>query len=1296
MSYPFASFTPRLGITTILTVSMVTVILVLTSAITFLDVRRERAVFRDELERRGRLMASTLNDVMADPMYFTDIDELGEMARVVAGEADILHVQVFTPDGKILVDTQQEGRYPIGRISDEHEVAAVASGQRLVGRDGNTMEVVGPIQIGSDVIGGVRFVYDTGSVQAEIKALAIERAWQTGVLAMLGLVISYLLAQHFVRLHKSVRESEEALRKSEAEERSLAGETRVIAHIGQIIGSSLDMSEVYEPFAEQVRKLIPFDRMAVSLVDPELATVTSVYSTGIDISAWERVNPLAGTLTEPVAWTGSSQLIETEETDESSDRLPGVAAGFEAGLRSFLSVPLISNDQVIGVLHTQSVKAGAYSDRDVNLAERVANQIAGAIANSSLHAAIEDQARQTEVLAQIGRIISSSSRIDDVYERFAERVNVIVPFDRITVSTTDQANGTLEYLFLSGVDVPDRVPGHRMALAGTQTEQVVLKRSELLVVMEDDNEVAASFPGLLPAFHVGLRTSLATPLISEGEVIGVLHLQSTRPGAYSERDLRLVSRVADQIAGAVSNELLRTGLEREAGQRSVLAEIGRIISSSLDIDEVYERFADETRRLIPFDRCSMSVAESEAGTFTNVHQKGVAVAGGERGHILSLAGTVTQEVIRTRSGRITLAENRDQVLATFPSLLPAFEAGLRSSLAVPLISGNEVIGVLHFQSIEPNAYTSSELTLAQRVADQIAGAIASSQLHLRLEREAKEREVLAEIGRVIGSSLDITEVYERFVEQVRKLVSFDRITINLIDDEADEFRIAYTAGLHMTGAETGATMPLEGSPTARIVASQSGELLDLEELVKSGGGPPVIAMFKAGIRAVIRVPLVSRGGAIGTLGIGSTESDAYTEIDLGFARRVADQIAGAMANSHLLAERERLQEQLIQSQKMEAVGRLAGGVAHDFNNMLTAILGYTHLEMTEPSLGNRSNTNLQEIQKAAGRAANLTRQLLAFAQRQRLEPEVVNLNDLVADIEGMLRSLISDQIELATLLAPDLGLVTVDPSQIDQMIVNLVLNARDAIPNGGKITLETANVTVGSKHSELNPDAGSEELIMLTVSDTGIGMERETMQHVFEPFFTTKGVGEGTGLGLSICHGIASQSGGHFTVDSTPGHGTVFSVYLPRIEGGLTSGSSRDQPSPQALDGETVLLVDDDPGVRTFAARALQDLGYAVLEASNGSEALVIAQKRGGENIDLLFTDIVMPVMGGRELAEQFRTLYPTMPILFMSGYTEDALIVEAVSGQPVRFIPKPFTPDSLARMVREVLDNQPVASSEP
>ena len=419
-------------------------------------------------------------------------------------------------------------------------------------------------------------------------------------------------------------------------------------------------------------------------------------------------------------------------------------------------------------------------------------------------------------------------------------------------------------------------------------------------------------------------------------------------------------------------------------------------------------------------------------------------------------------------------------------------------------------------------------------------------------------------------------------------------------------------------------------------------------------------------------------------------------------RGKSDQIIGIRSTVEDITERRQTQEalrkseeQLRQWQRVEAIGRLAGGVAHDFNNLLMTIKGCSELLLNAFDRRDPRREEVEEILKAGERATSLTRQLLAFGRRQVLQPQVLDLNSLVINMDKMLRRLIGEDIQLVTVLDQELWSVKVDPGMIEQVIMNLAVNSRDAMPNGGKLTIETANIihdeNYASRHISMKPGY----YVMVAVSDNGCGMDKETQSHLFEPFFTTKEKGKGSGLGLSTVYGIIKQSGGNIWVYSEPDQGTTFKIYLTRVEKTAKVYKPKTRPSMAPGGTETILLVEDEEAVRTMVSKILRNKGYMVLEAAHSKEAFEISERHEGP-IHLMVTDVIMPQMSGRELAERLAPSLPEMKVLYMSGYPDNTIVQHGVLEPGTAFLQKPFTLNALELKVREVLDGTPPGSREP
>jgi len=436
------------------------------------------------------------------------------------------------------------------------------------------------------------------------------------------------------------------------------------------------------------------------------------------------------------------------------------------------------------------------------------------------------------------------------------------------------------------------------------------------------------------------------------------------------------------------------------------------------------------------------------------------------------------------------------------------------------------------------------------------------------------------------------------------------------------------------------------------------------------------------------IPLIFVSGTMGeeraidSLKNGATDYVLKERLD-----RLGPAVRRAMQEIEERAERRRMETQLIEAQKSQVIGHLASGVAHDFNNILFVIMSYNDLITQGLEAGNPLQAYSEEIRHATERAAGLTRQLLIFSRKETVQPVVLGLNDVLKDLNKLLRRLISEQIEITMLPGQDLGRIKADPGHVGQVLMNLAVNARDAMPNGGKLTIATSNTTLAEKSAPTRAGAKPGEYVMLSVRDTGTGMSEEVKAHLYEAFFTTKPKGKGTGLGLATCQTILQQLHGHIEVESELGKGTTFRVYFPRVEQAVEAPAGAVQSGPSPGGTETLLLVEDEPSVRRLAREVLEGQGYKVREAANGQEALRAARDHRGAPIRLVITDVIMPQMGGKALAEWLQTAHPDLKILFTSGYTDDAITQHGVFEPGAAFLPKPYTPAVLLRKVREMLD---------
>ena len=1061
--------------------------------------------------------------------------------------------------------------------------------------------------------------------------------------------------------------------RSEGTLASATDENEVLARLGRIVDSTLNIADVYEQFVEETHRLIQSDRTSVNVIDLESGTYQDAYLAGSDVP--QRVTgqqmELEGSLTGTVVQLRRAVLVQTEDRAKIAAMSPGLLAGFDSGFRSMLAVPLISNDEVIGTLHFRSFQPDAYSEAQRLLSERIGSQIAGALANTRLHGALQREAQERDTLARIGRIVSSSLDIDEVYHSFVEEVRTLIPFDRIAIVTVNFEDQTMTHDYVAGANVDLRGEKDTIPLAGTLAEYVAVRKTGIIIDPNTDSELIEKLAGLEPLFDSGLRSFLSVPLIAKDKVIGALHLRSFDESLYTEQHLRTADSVAIQIAGAISNALLfaqrieaQEALRRSeeearqfAHENSVIAEIGRAVSSSLDIGAVYERLAEHTGRLVRFDRLAISTIDPENEMFQTAFVSGMGVPSRQAGDANPLEGSFTREVLETPGGLLVQPGDRSEITDCHPGLLPAYDAGMRSFLGVPLMSASQTLGVLHIRSVKENAYDEHDVSLAQQIGNQVAGAIANAQLHeIRLQAEKALAESVERFDlAVMGSAEGIWDC------KIKRM------------DAADGAEYTIGAGTYF-------------SPRYRELLGY-GEI-EFPNLIESWSEPYVSSEDHERILTALKDHLVGpgpfdlqfqmtvRGGQTRWFAIrGQATWDSMGE---------PVRMAGSLSD---VTEHKELEEQLLHSQKMEAIGQLAGGIAHDFNNLLSAILGYAQLGLMKTAPGSRLTGYLEEIQKAGERASHLTKQLLAFSRRQIIEPQSVNLNDLILNMDRMLRRLISEDIDLITLPADNLGLVKVDPGQIEQVIINLAVNARDAMPGGGRLTISSTNVTDSDEYARIHLDLDSWSFVKLEVADIGIGMSAEVKDRVFEPFFTTKEVGKGTGLGLSTCYGIIRQSGGHITVESEHGGGSTFAIYLPVTDETNPAASKPADLEPMPRGQETVLLVEDELSIRGMISIVLRELGYTVIEAANGEEALEIYNSADSDQIDLLLTDVVMPLLGGKELAVQVKQRNPDTKVLYTSGYLDENTIGSEIIAGDLHFMQKPFDTSTLARKVRDILD---------
>jgi signal transduction histidine kinase/CheY-like chemotaxis protein len=735
-------------------------------------------------------------------------------------------------------------------------------------------------------------------------------------------------------------------------------------------------------------------------------------------------------------------------------------------------------------------------------------------------------------------------------------------------------------------------------------------------------------------------------------------------------------------------------MSREHAAQTLLAEVTRLMSQSLDIDDVGQRIVDSVRGLFDAVAAVLYRWDGELKDLTALSLSGD--WGAVLDHVVFPAGTgLTALAVGQRRTVSSPDVLTDGAVSLAPAVRERFAGSpARAQLAVPLIMRERIIGALAIGRPAGATFDAADVALAQAFGDQAAVALQNAGLfeeQLALLDQARTRrarlQALLDVGREVSRIQPPASLLERIAETCGRLLQTDSVGIRLV--EGDELVVAYASG----GArEVMATPRIKIGESLSGLVAQSGHTLVLADPAADPRLLPAhrAAIERLGYRALVAAPIKAGDRIAGVLSVQTRRRLGFSEEDIEVVTAFAGQVGVALHNNRLYEELQDAyreltltQDQLLQSQKMEAIGRLAGGIAHDFNNLLTVIAGQTYMLRNQTGAG-PVREGVERIEATAERAAELIRQLLAFSRKQVLRPGVLRLNAIVESMVPMLTRVIGEDVELSTRLAPRLAHVRADLTQVEQVIMNLAVNARDAMPSGGALTIETTNVAVDPAAAPPHPDVTPGAWVMLAVRDTGLGMDAETRRRLFEPFYTTKEPGKGTGLGLATVYGIVKQSGGHIWVDSEPGRGATFTIYLPAVDEAADVAAPAPDDAPRG--SETILVVEDESEVRALVREVLQERGYRVVEAAGPREALHLAAD-ARQRFDLILTDVVMPQMTGPALADLLIAEQPGLPVLFMSGYADSAVVEHGVLQTGRAYLQKPFTPIQLARVVRRVLD---------
>ena len=1206
---------------------------------------RQRAA--EELARLTRALTETLDSrAIADRIVQSVLSLLGgEFAalRLLTEDGSLLSLAVAGPAVSVLPEGHvfPAGVGLVGRvvregraltsvdILDDPTVELPPEWRRRLARLGPQAVAAAPLRLKGTLVGVLSLADRGGRVFSEAEMALLQTYADHGAAALQN-----------ARLY------------AESERRRRAAEA--VLEAAQAMTSTLDLPRVLEAVTRRTAQALAADRCSIWLLnDGVLAPLMSQFADGhAEPELWKRFKALPRRSPDEVPVYREAIRARRPVAIEDTQHADVPAEWREVfGVAAALVVPVFHQDRLVGIMNVDRRVPSTWSAEHRELAQAIAAQTALAVENARLFAEHRQNAEVATALLQLSQSLEGAHRLGTVLDCVAGFTQRVLGAERCAVFLVDADTGRLAPAAAAGVSAADR---RTVAEAGCLTvpprlAEALCKPEPLVVDARTDLELPAGL-----ADRLGLQTVLLIPLASGGRPIGLVAADAPDKGLmFGRRQLALARGIAAHAAAAVERATLYREMERRRREAEVLADLARTVNASLDLDTVLQQVASAARELCRSDAAVISLREPDSEAVAHRYWVGY-----------TLDPTQRVEPGKGVGGRV-LATGRpfrtDNYLAD-PRITKDYAERIRSlgivaEMDVPIRIGDRVEGLIYVDNRSPRAFTDRDEAVLVRLADHAAIAIRNSQLYAA-EQAAHAR--LAESGRFLQATLDALGEHIAVLDE--------NGTILAVNDAWRRFAAANGfpssgAGLGLNYLAVCETAVGPDAEPARDVAAALREVI-------AGRREEAVFEYPCHAPDARRWFLLRarRFPGAGPVRVVVSHADVTS-------RRLAEEA---------LRERE---EQARQLQKMEAMGRLAGGIAHDFNNLLTVISGRSQLVLRRLRPEDPLRRDVALVHQTAERAAALTRQLLAFSRKQVLQPRVVDLGDVVRDLMPMLQRLLGEDVELTVRTPEDPVKVKADPSHLEQVIVNLAVNARDAMPRGGRLTMTIVREELAPSFCERHGGRPGLHAV-LTVSDTGVGMSEDVRSRVFEPFFTTKPAGRGTGLGLSTVYGIVRQHDGAVTVESAPGRGSTFRVYLPLID----ERAALEPPAetaPPVGGAETILLVEDESEVRTLARDLLRQHGYTVLEAATPAEALEIGEHHR-DPIHLLITDVVMPRMSGREVAERLLALRPDLRVLYISGYPEDVLAPHDLDGTDRALLAKPFTAETLARAVRRVLDATP------